>query len=93
MPELESSTHANSSMLDNTDDDGDDFPEFGVSEDLVSSPQHKAAGTGNLGFDGLLGPGKSLVLHEDLKEGNGGQVCFSGSLFYLFDRKSGIRDC
>ncbi|TKA69943.1 hypothetical protein B0A49_09954 [Cryomyces minteri] len=49
----------------------DDEPDnvFNISEDLVQSPVHKAAGTSSLDFDGLLST--PLKLHEDLSGGCG----------------------
>ena len=49
---------------------------FNVSEDLVPSRTPKAAGILTLAFDGLLDP--PLRLHEDLKDGNGGQAWPAG---------------
>jgi hypothetical protein len=58
-----------------------------LSEDLVQSPTHKAATTNSLDFDGLLNP--PLLLHEDLKEGNGGQAWPAGMILakYMLRRK------
>ncbi|KAF2759816.1 hypothetical protein EJ05DRAFT_509509 [Pseudovirgaria hyperparasitica] len=53
----------------------DELP-FGISEDLVQSPAHKAAGISETTFDGLLAT--PLKLHEDLKEGCGGQLWPAG---------------
>jgi protein N-lysine methyltransferase METTL21A len=58
-------------------DDNNDLP-FAISEDLVQSPVHKAAGTSLVDFDGLLAD--PLRLHEDLKEGCGGQLWPAGML-------------
>ncbi len=49
---------------------------FDISEDLVPSRVPKAAGNLTVDFDGLLDP--PLRLHEDLKEGNGGQAWPAG---------------
>jgi len=49
---------------------------FGISEDLVQSPTHKTAGISFTDFDGLLQ--SPLQLHEDLKEGCGGQLWPAG---------------
>ena len=49
---------------------------FSVSEDLVPLRTQKAAGALTIDFDGLLTP--PLKLHEDLKEGNGGQAWPAG---------------
>lgn len=51
---------------------------FDISEDLVPSREQKSAGSLVLDFGGLLNP--SLRLHEDLKEGNGGQAWPAGML-------------
>lgn len=59
-------------MSDLDDNDG----VFAISEDLVQSPNHKPAGNANLTFDGLLPA--PLLLHEDLKEGCGGQLWPAG---------------
>ena len=59
---------------------------FTVSQDLIESPNHKAAGTTQLTFDGLLDP--PLKLHEDLSEGCGGQLWPAGMVLakYLLRR-------
>lgn len=49
---------------------------FAVSEDLVQSPNHKSASTLSVDFDSLLP--SPLRLHEDLKEGCGGQLWPAG---------------
>jgi hypothetical protein len=61
--------------------------DLALSEDLVQSPTHKAATTNSLDFDGLLDP--PLLLHEDLKEGNGGQAWPAGMILakYMLRRK------
>ena len=56
------------------DSDSDD--EFRVGEDLVPAAEIKQAGTSELNFDGLLST--PLKLHEDLKEGCGGQLWPAG---------------
>lgn len=56
-----------------SDNEGDGL---NISEDLVSSPQHKPAGTSTLDFDGLLST--PLKLHEDLSNGCGGQLWPAG---------------
>ncbi|GAM87311.1 hypothetical protein ANO11243_053330 [Dothideomycetidae sp. 11243] len=71
-----------SSFLDNT---------FHVSEDLVQSPQHKAAGSSDvLALNHLLPPHTPLRLHQDLKEGCGGQLWPAGEILarYLLTRQS-----
>jgi protein N-lysine methyltransferase METTL21A len=44
---------------------------LGISEDFIPVRQQKIAGQTELSFGGLLDP--PLLLHEDLKEGCGGQ--------------------
>lgn len=51
-------------------------PTLIIGEDLVQSPEHKAAGTQSIDFDGLLSP--PLELHEDLSKGCGGQLWPAG---------------
>lgn len=60
---------------------------FGIDEDLVQSPTHKIAQTGEIDFDGLLQP--SLILHQDLANGNGGQAWPAGMVLtkYLLRKK------
>lgn len=60
---------------------------FAVSEDLIQSPNHKAASTTTVDFDGLLEP--PLVLHEDLANGCGGQLWPAGMRLarYLLHRQ------
>lgn len=50
--------------------------ELDISEDLVQSPNHKAAGHSETTLDGLLH--HMLKLYEDLKEGCGGQLWPAG---------------
>lgn len=63
---------------------GDDFV---ISEDFVSSPNHKQATTNSLDLDGLLQ--NRLFLHEDLAQGNGGQAWPAGYVLakYLLRKK------
>ncbi|KAI4960499.1 hypothetical protein J4E86_002121 [Alternaria arbusti] len=49
---------------------------FGVSQDLVPPAPIKPAGASEIDFDGLLSP--PLKLHEDLKNGCGGQLWPAG---------------
>lgn len=63
----------NGHISDNDEEQGD-FLNF--SEDLVELPNIKVAGTSEVDFDGLLA--KPLKLHEDLKEGCGGQLWPAG---------------
>ncbi|KAK5992351.1 Protein-lysine N-methyltransferase EFM6 [Cladobotryum mycophilum] len=51
-------------------------PVAGVSEDLVSLPNLKAAGDTNIDFDGQLS--HSIKLHEDVRTGCGGQTWPAG---------------
>ncbi|KAF2769664.1 hypothetical protein EJ03DRAFT_256640, partial [Teratosphaeria nubilosa] len=61
---------------------------FNVSEDLVCSPTHKQASTGEVDFDGLL-KDRPLKLHQDLAKGNGGQAWPAGHVLakYLLRKK------
>ena len=68
--------------------DRDSEPEgFDISEDFVSAPSYKPAATNTLDLDGLLTP--PLVVHEDLKHGNGGQLWPAGMILskYLLRRR------
>lgn len=60
---------------------------FALGEDLVQSPTHQTASTTTYDFDGLLE--SPLVLHQDLRNGNGGQVWPAGMILasYLLRRK------
>ncbi|MCJ1484690.1 hypothetical protein MMC06_004863, partial [Schaereria dolodes] len=60
---------------------------FNLSEDLIPSQPSKAPGTTSISFDNLLSP--PLKLHEDLKEGCGGQMWPAGMVLaqYLLARK------
>jgi hypothetical protein len=49
---------------------------FSVSQDLVPDATIKTAGASEIDFDGLLSP--PLKLHEDLKNGCGGQLWPAG---------------
>jgi len=60
------------SSSDEEDNDG----VFAISEDLVESRQQKTAGDSTLDFDQLLH--SPLRLHEDLKQGCGGQLWPAG---------------
>ncbi|KAI4630563.1 hypothetical protein J4E80_001501 [Alternaria sp. BMP 0032] len=57
-----------------SDSEENDF--FGVSQDLVPPAPIKPAGASEIDFDGLLSP--PLKLHEDLKNGCGGQLWPAG---------------
>ena len=62
-----------------SDHDRPPSPEFSpldISEDLVPSRPPKIAGQTSVSFSGLLEP--PLLLHEDLKEGCGGQLWPAG---------------
>ena len=66
---------------------------FGISEDLVQSPVHKATGVSSVDLDGLLSP--PLRLQEDLSEGCGGQLWPAGmvlSKYMLRKHKDDIQD-
>lgn len=56
--------------------DSEENDVFGVSQDLVPPAPFKAAGASEIDFDGLLSP--PLKLHEDLKNGCGGQLWPAG---------------
>ncbi|KAF1839192.1 hypothetical protein BDW02DRAFT_575670 [Decorospora gaudefroyi] len=56
--------------------DSEENDVFGVSQDLVPPAPIKAAGVSEVDFDGLLSP--PLKLHEDLKNGCGGQLWPAG---------------
>ncbi|KAF2035521.1 hypothetical protein EK21DRAFT_96744 [Setomelanomma holmii] len=56
--------------------DSEENDVFGVSQDLVPPAPIKAAGITEIDFDGLLSP--PLKLHEDLKNGCGGQLWPAG---------------
>ncbi|KAF2210462.1 hypothetical protein CERZMDRAFT_113369 [Cercospora zeae-maydis SCOH1-5] len=60
---------------------------FALSEDLVTSPEHKAKATRLVDFDRLLTP--PLLLHEDLAKGNGGQAWPAGMILtkYILRQK------
>lgn len=67
---------------------------FGISEELVQSPVHKAATTSSVDFDGLLQ--KPLKVQEDLKEGNGGQMWPAGrrlAKYILMRKRESLRGC
>ena len=73
--------------------DSEDDGWFAISEDLVQSPQHKAAGASEIDFDGLLST--PLRLHEDLKNGCGGQLWPAGmvlSKYLLRSHKESFKD-
>ncbi|MCJ1315114.1 hypothetical protein MMC15_000430 [Xylographa vitiligo] len=62
-----------------------------ISEDFLPSRPAKTPGTTNLSFSGLLSP--PLRLHEDLKDGCGGQLWPAGMVLarYLLERKDELR--
>lgn len=70
-----------------SDRESEEHAQFGLSEDLVVSPIHKAKQTNAVDFDGLLTP--PLVLHEDLAKGNGGQAWPAGMILtkYILRKK------
>lgn len=59
---------------------------FNFSEDFVQSPTHKPASVSSTDLDGLLT--RPLKLHEDLKEGCGGQLWPAGLVLakYMLQR-------
>lgn len=63
-------------------DSEDEALPFDISEDLVPSRMQKSAGGLTLDFDGLLST--PLKLHEDVKEGNGGQAWPAGMTLAKF---------
>ncbi|MCJ1308330.1 E2 SUMO-conjugating protein ubc9 [Agyrium rufum] len=65
--------------------------EFSISEELVPAQPTKVAGVTDLSFSGRLDP--PLQLHEDLKEGCGGQLWPAGMHLaaYFLDRKDMLR--
>ena len=64
---------------------------FSISADLIPSRDAKEPGVTALDFDGLLDP--PLYLHEDLKEGCGGQLWPAGMVLakFLLERKEELR--
>ena len=65
-----------------------------ISEDLVTSPLHRAAETTSFDFEGLLQP--SLQLHQDLSNGNGGQAWDAGVVlakYLLRQKRDQLKDC
>ncbi|KAF2720830.1 hypothetical protein K431DRAFT_329597 [Polychaeton citri CBS 116435] len=74
-------------MCKDSDDSSRDGDTFLLGEDLVRSPIHKAAGTGQVDFDGILQ--QPLRIHEDLQNGNGGQMWPAGMVLakYMLRRK------
>jgi hypothetical protein len=56
--------------------DSEENDVFGVSQDLVPPAAIKPAGISEIDFEGLLSP--PLKLHEDLKNGCGGQLWPAG---------------
>jgi hypothetical protein len=74
-------------------DSKSDNPIFGVSEDLVAPAVIKSAGISDVDFDGLLP--EPLKLHEDLKNGCGGQLWPAGmvlSKYMLRQHKNDLVD-
>ena len=66
---------------------------FTLSDTIVPAREHKQAGTTSVDFDGLLS--KPLILHEDLKEGCGGQLWPAGmalSRYMLSYHKADMND-
>lgn len=73
--------------MSSPDPSEEDETAFGISEDLVQSPTHKASSTAAVDFDGLLQP--ALQLKQDLSEGCGGQLWPAGMVLakYLLRTK------
>ena len=76
-----------------SDGGSDEETPFGISEDLVSTREHKVAGVSTVDFDGLLSV--PLQLHEDLKNGCGGQLWPAGMVlakYMLRYHRVGLRN-
>ncbi|KAI8950704.1 putative methyltransferase-domain-containing protein [Xylaria longipes] len=69
---------SSSASADSSDAEGDEFSPLALAEDFTPLPAYKAAGTTETDFDGLLPAGGQLRLHEDLKNGCGGQLWPAG---------------
>ncbi|KAI0098699.1 putative methyltransferase-domain-containing protein [Nemania sp. FL0031] len=67
-----------SSSSDLSDTEGELFSPLALAEDFTPLPVYKAAGTTETDFDGLLPADGRLRLHEDLKNGCGGQLWPAG---------------
>ncbi|KAI1147467.1 putative methyltransferase-domain-containing protein [Nemania diffusa] len=67
-----------STSPDASDTEGELFSPLTLAEDFTPLPAYKAAGTTETDFDGLLPADKPLRLHEDLKNGCGGQLWPAG---------------
>ena len=66
---------------------------FAINDETVPTQQLKPAGTTEISFDGLLD--QPLILHEDLKEGCGGQLWPAGmvlSKYMLTYHKDDLAD-
>ena len=64
--------------------------ELTFGEDLVQSPPQRAPETSSIDFDGVV-----LRMHEDVKNGNGGQVWPAGRIlarYLLWVRRDELRD-
>ncbi|KAI0856261.1 putative methyltransferase-domain-containing protein [Xylaria cubensis] len=72
------SSSSASASADSSDAEGEEFSPLALAEDFTPLPAYKAAGTTETDFDGLLPAGKQLRLHEDLKNGCGGQLWPAG---------------
>ena len=65
--------------------------ELTFSEDLVQSPEHRVPETSSIDFDGVV-----LRMHEDVKNGNGGQVWPAGRIlakYLLRTKRAQLDDC
>jgi hypothetical protein len=70
--------------------DSEENDVFGVSQDLVPPAPMKAAGASEIDFDGLLSP--PLKLHEDLKNGCGGQLWPAGMVLSKYILRKHARE-
>jgi hypothetical protein len=70
--------------------DSEENDVFGVSQGLVQSALIKLAGASEISFDGLLSP--PLKLHEDLKNGCGGQLWPAGMVLSKYMLRKHVHD-
>ncbi len=68
-----------------------EHPLLSIAEDFIPSQPHKLAGQSEQAFGGLLDP--PLVMHEDLRDGCGGQLWPAGMVLarYLLERPELLR--
>lgn len=69
-----------------------EFSPLALAEHLTPLPAYKAAGTTETDFDGLLAAGNTLRLHEDLKNGCGGQLWPAGMTLARYMLRYHARD-